>query len=52
MGGYGGSRTIAGILPVDEYYRRHATDRAPLDFKWFSRRWVPLFFLLFFKNSN
>jgi len=20
MGGYGGSRTIAGILPVDEYY--------------------------------
>jgi hypothetical protein len=21
MGGYGGSRTVSGILPVDEYYK-------------------------------
>ena len=30
-------------------YRRHATDRAYLGFKWFSTRWVKPFFNFFLK---
>ena len=30
-------------------YRRHATDRAYLGFKWFSTRWVKPFLIFFLK---